>query len=659
MNRMRKKNAIPALLALLVFLCGFGPVTGTLAEELPRRLSEALDLLGEDNPEGALKRVESYLRGRKKGAYVQVAELLAGRCELALGRTAKTIDRALTVINEDPFGGMTAQAYYLLATAHQKRGDSYEAARALVGCLDSAPDENVAEMAAFRLNELARGPAGYRIGTLRLLARSGRSRSVLDSIQPSAERTPRLGVVIATRGEEDSLAKALAVGVQAGIESWNAKHRQDVELETNMVQGGSINSVLAVREMVREHGVWGLILGGTETEVFAGAVEAQASGVPVILPGQRHQGLYAAGQTTIMPEADWYREGEIAAIYAADSLAMRSFVVVAPATDLGTQTVAGFREALERRDSTEIVALEWYFPEEGVSLSRQFQRIREIAFRRNFIDSLRADSVMVDSLWSFGWWDYVYHIEDGTEEAEAERGMLYGEESGDSLVALDSVWIDSVTFDSTLFEKLWSARIDSVLRSQAYKSGRIDSNAIELASIDAFYFPIEPGSIELFAPQYAFYNFRALKMGNSAWYEHEEIYRHRQYVEDLVITAPYCLEYRSNEMIDLSRRLKRLSGDKPGPWQLRGYDAVMLLLKAMEAGGSGPWGVASGVSGLEMVKLAAGYQVFDPNHHVGLGMWLLTFVEGVAVVEDVEVRREKLAETPIKGDESPEDTAGR
>lgn len=583
--------------------------------EMPPELRTALERLDAGDAEGALASAEALLAARPDGPFAAAAALLAGRAELALGQPDRALARALAVLEREAAGPMAAQAHYLLATVHEARGESYDAARELVACLNAGALERVAAMAARRLAGLAAGPVRYRAGTLRALARSSAARAALDTLAAPPAENPRIGIIVQQESEEDTTARDLLVGARAAVKvDEQAGGRGELVVRT--VPCGAPEAVFAARTLVRREGVWALVISGRESDAIAAAVEAQAAGIPVVLPGRRRPDLYLAGPTVFMPEADWEREGAIAAMYAADSLHLRTFAVVAPATDLGRYLVEGFTKTLEARDSCEVLAVEWYFPEEGVSVSRQFLRIREIGFRRAFLDSLGADSVWHDSLWV----------------ADTTGGR------------------DTTLLDSALWKRLWRTHLDSIRRTPAFKVGAIDSNAIELKTIEGLYFPIEPGTIELFAPQFAFYNFRAVKMGNAGWYDPEELYHQRQYTEDLVFTAPYRLEETEGVMAELATEVYRETGGAVHPWNIRGFDGVRMLLTA--AGGrSGPAGTAEGLKRLKTLDLAAGRQVFDSRRHVGLGMWLLTVVEGAVRVED-PARRRLLLSPPADLDES-------
>lgn len=579
--------------SILVSMFLFAVNHPAVAQTLPDELQNSLQQLADGQPRAALMAAETYIEIYPGGEYVAAANILAGRASMAMQLYDNALEYGQRILSTPAMNPMAAQAHYLVATALQARGDTYEAARELVESLNLQETGTVAELASSRLAELLQGPLLYRVGILRDLARSDAARHALANAGGIRVDQPRFGVVVPNT-EQDTLALAMLQGVQAAVALYNRNHDgPDVLLEVENETSGALDAVQATRTLTREKGAWGFVFGGQEEDVIAATVEAQAAGVPCILPGQRKPGLFSIGPGVLQPEASWYREGEITALYAADSLNLETFAVVAPVSEQGREIVGGFTDALSRREDTEIVTVEWYFPDEGVSIDRQFKRIRRMGFRRDFADSLRQNYI---------------------------------------------------PFDSTEFEELWETHLDSIRRSLQYRIGAIDSNAIAVKDFDALYFVIESNTIELFAPQFAFYNFDAQIFGNSAWYEPTEIYRHRQYLEDWVITAPYYLQDDNNRLSMLTLQLARDQGVAVTPWHIRGFDAASVLLAQVESGRLGPRNVADGIRTLSRLDIAAGQQYFSRDRHEGLGIWFLTIHEGN--VEPENVARRKLQLTP-------------
>ncbi len=580
-----RTGTIAVFAVLLIGIVLFTPIQSQA--QLPASLQQAMEQIEAGQIEPALNTIQAYLTNYPSSPHNAAAQILAGRCELQQGKYEDAMQRAHNVLRSRTSRGMAPQAHYLMASVYQARGEAYEAALELVYCLNLSPRGQVARLAEAKLRELVQGPVYYKLDLLRDQAYSSAAENALENLSLTETTIPRIGIVLGST-EEDTVARDMLNGARAAVEWYNREHDPDAELMEESVSGGTADLVLGTRRLVQEDGVWGMIVGGNIERSLAATVEAQAASVPVVLAGQRRPGLFSIGPTTVQPEADWYREGEMAALYAADSLHLRTYVIVAPATERGQESVAGFTDVLARRGQTEIMSVEWYFPEQGLSLDRQFRRIRNLGFRRDFADSL-------------GW----YHIQN----------------------------------DSTNFNILWEAHLDSIRRSYEYRIGAIDSNDIQIRSIDALYFPIEEGTIELFAPQFAFYNFRAQTLGNSAWYDIEGLYRHRQYVEDMVFTSPYFHADTNVHMQQLSTYIARVIGGTPSLWNVRGYDAAMILLNQVASGQTGVSGVAEGILNLRDIAFASGRQYFNRDKRAGEGMWFLTVHEGTIERENISRRR--------------------
>lgn len=626
------KRWISMVFALLL---GAFVLTSTVHAQ-PEPLLNAQQEFDQGYYEAALSRLTSLLEQERNAKYFASAMVLAGRCELQLGRSGRAIDYALSALhyydgNESPW---VSEAFFLLGTAHQTRGEYYEAAQSLVDCLDHQPGEGLLESATRHLMELVEGPVRYKAETLQLRARSEMTRVVLAKMLSRSATVPTIGVLVPEGSEKEDPGAELLKGIEIALERWKSANRPEVKLEIRKIPHDASRAVHQVRMLVEEVGVWALIIGGSEEEVIPATIEAQAHNVPVILPGQRRPTLNALGRTTVLPEADWRREGELAAMYAADSLHLKTYAILAPHTDRGLEAVEGFKDILADRDSVEILAQEWYFPEEGVSIARQMQRIRTIGFRREFMDSLRTsgafdtlDSLVVAEL---------TQIPDSLVSADSA--------SADTLVLLPAL-PDSTTLDSIinareihLFEHYWRVHNDSIQRTVAYKEGKIDSNDIALEAFDAIFFPIESGSIRLFAPQLAAASFKTTRLGNSAWYVPDEVYRHRQYVEDLIVTTPYRLEAAEGLAGELRDSLSTTAPTRPTPWHIRGFDAATICLDALMSGCHGPGELGTVLSRTEDVELSSLMQSFENGVLSGRNMWKLTVKEGIVVPENTEER---------------------
>lgn len=561
---------------------------------LPAPLAKSVQLLDAGKARLALDSLNTFISQNSHSPYLTTAHILAGRCEVSLAKPGRAIKRGQEVLEGCKDDGLRAQLLYMMATAYQARGDNYEAARLLIQCIDTTNNGKVAQLASNHLKELVNSTVYYRLPTLLELASTDQSINLLTSIQTPSSDLPKIGLVVQKSDSDSVRVRSLLYGVDAAVQLFNLRNtaNQKIKVELVNIDQGPVPTVMAVRNLIRKKGVWGLILGGYEPDMLAGAIEAQAAGVPVVLPGMRSPNVSLIGPCTFQPEADWYREGEIAGVYATDSLRLKTFGIIAPVTEMGRHNVAGFIDAVGRRPGTEILATEWYFLDKKVSIDRQMKRIRKIGFRRAFADSLRADSVY---------------------------------------------------FDSLSFDELWYAHHDSIKRtSRMYKIGKLDSNAINLKTIDGFYLPIEKGTIQLFAPQLAVYEGTAQHIGNSSWYDPDELYRHRQYVEGMILTSTYWLDDQNPHLADLRVELHKKTGEVPNPWHIRGYDAARLLFSQVESGRVGPFEVATGLKWTKSINYASGKQVFDTQKHTGLGMWLLSVSNGSVTLEDIAARRRLL-----------------
>ncbi len=614
-------------------------VSSGFAQDLPRDLSLATTMLEQGNAKGALSATENYLVLNSGSEYALAARLLAGRAELALNRAGDALQRGYSVLDAaDADSPYRADAHYLIATVHQARGDYAEAAKELVAVLDSNPARNVEEDALAHLDELLDGPAAYRANELMLLARSEGTRRALRHLLPVSAETPTIGVLIPDEDSNWEQADDFLAGIQAALDLWEMDGGDPVTLEIKHVANEPARAVMAARELVREYGVWALIAAGPENLIVPAAVEAQAAGVPVMLPGEGRTALEGIGPSIVRTIADWRLEGELAATYAADVLGLKTFGIVAPFTDRGRETVAGFLSVLEEREDVEVLDQEWYRPEEGVSLAVQFKNLRTIGFRRVFLEELIEEKI--------AFMDSVANSLDslGLVEVDARVDSLRWTvvDTLNDKIVLKSQSIDSLTIPDEDFEQAWQQHLIEGRQTIEFKTGQVDSNAIALDVYDGLYLPIEPGTLPFFAPQFAFYEFNTFRFGNSAWHDPAELLRHKQYVQRVIFTTSMFLRAENKAMLDLYGQLSDSLNSAVSQWNVHGYDATRLILCAMTEGGldkpdadldivrKGPLSLAMGLRGMTRAELASGSQVFDDETPVARGLWLMDILGGVA-----------------------------
>lgn len=593
--------------------------------DLPNELERAAHALRNDDPQAAFDAAHAYLEELPAGHYALAAMLLAGRAELRLDRPAGAIDRAYDVLARcSGTSEYRPHAYYLLATAHEARGDQYEAARALVEALEAGARDDLEQDVLDHLAELMNGPAAYRARDLLLVARRENTRRVLATLLPSAAETPTIGLLLPDPDAGSRGADSLLAGVETALASWEDRGGEHVELALRWIDGDPARAVDAARDLVRNAGVWALIAAGPDAIVVPAAVEAQAAGTPVVIPGNGRPALRALGPSVVLPTPDWRLEGKLAAQYATDVLELETFGIVAPYTDRGRETVAGFLDVLAERENVTVLDQEWYRPEEGVSLATQFRRLRTIGFKREFRDRLiERELHVLDSLWA---------VVDS-----------FGLAPVDSIAGrrLVPAIRDSVHITDEQLEREWQEHLIEVRQSPEFKSGKLDSNAIELKAYDALYLPIERGTIATFAPQFAFYNFHAVRLGNSAWYDPDELLRHRQYVQHLGFTAPFNLTADNDPLWMLNEALADTSNRTVTPWHVFGWDAAGILLHAMAGGEEGatrfstaplvrrgPGEIALALRNLGEIQLAAGRHVFAETAPVAQAIWFLMVKDG-------------------------------
>jgi len=125
------------------------------------------------------------------------------------------------------------------------------------------------------------------------------------------------------------------------------------------------------------------------------------------------------------------------------------------------------------------------------------------------------------------------------------------------------------------------------------------------------YLPLSPQDVQLIAPQLAYYGLRAgsiVMLGNESWTD-DEVLRlvSPRFTNDVIASAPSPRiggETSWDEFVRRYEETYRRSLDNPFP--ALGYDAMTLVLYALERGADSPAGVADALAGVRAFRGATG-----------------------------------------------------
>jgi ABC-type branched-subunit amino acid transport system substrate-binding protein len=331
-------------------------------------------------------------------------------------------------------------------------------------------------------------------------------------------------------GEYADIGNEIREGVERGIQEYNAKNTIEIELIMRDYKHDLYKAVTELRSLARDKRIIAVLGPIDNLSSITCAAIADYEKLPVISPTATRQNITQIGDYFFQLNIPLDIQTEVLARYALDSLNLKRFATLAPIDNEGhySTLVEKFTEVVER-SGAEIVANEWYYPEER-DYSKQLMRIKRIGLKCEYTDSLtHADSSL-------------------------------------TLEELDSLYALKIKIDRTYM---------------AENNIKLDSADIPLTSIDGLFVPIYREDLQTIVSHIAQKNIQTHLLGNSDWDDPEQLKIMRKLIDGLLYvkdgyldeTSPSFRKFRNDFRVDMKKT--------PTLYHIIGYDAINYLLSAL------------------------------------------------------------------------------
>lgn len=338
-------------------------------------------------------------------------------------------------------------------------------------------------------------------------------------------------------------------------------------------EGDPVRAVRLARKLAQDKSAWAIVGGFSPSESAALAAAAEADDIPFLSTICGSEGISAIGRNIFQGRADFGSLGRALAQKAAIMFNGGNYAILAPQSQEGKQLAAGFKHAIEDAGG-EILAEEVYYPG-TVDLKSYFQRIREIGLRRAFDDSLRAFYeanrwIRTDTLYVFNpnnssdanmaYVDTNSTYEVGIKlpdhllmpiipELDTDELPDYNEPIEDSFILnlfsdsvesanpVDTIW----TLTDEFLDSLWTSEHKRIRAWMIRTEREIDSLEIPLRVFDGFLLVLEPGQIQIVAPQFARANLKTQLFGDELWADREALQKVQSYVDGIIFAEPMAM----------------------------------------------------------------------------------------------------------------------
>jgi len=353
----------------------------------------------------------------------------------------------------------------------------------------------------------------------KLLASSGHQFSVNE----------RLALLLPLSGFNEDVGKAILDGANLALEEYNNQHNINLEIAVKDYGQELITAINAFKDLSQNKNILAVV-GPLENDITAAcAAISHYEQLPLLSPTATENDLINFSDYFFQINTPIDIAAESIAQYALDSLKISRFATFAPIDDHFVKMVDKFKDTIEKAGA-EICAQAWYYPGDQ-DVYKQFMKIKREGLKLEFSDSLLT-----------------------------------------KLPDLLPEQIDS------LYSEFLSAEEE---KTELNKS-KIDSADIPVTSIDGIFIPIFKEDLQYIAPQIAYSNIQAQYLGNSDWYDIEQLKKNKNYINGIIFGTDGYLNEESWDYRQFRNEFRTKFKKSPTLYSVIGYDSFKYILQAYD-----------------------------------------------------------------------------
>jgi ABC-type branched-subunit amino acid transport system substrate-binding protein len=371
---------------------------------------------------------------------------------------------------------------------------------------------------------------------------------------------PKVGLVLPLSGSDDTYAQDFLSGFSARMQD-----TPNCDIIVYDSYGDPVRAVRLARKLTTEDKVRAIVGGLDPEEAAALAAVAEADKVPFISTTCRISDLTSIGRYVFQGRINYVGIGRALGKLAFYKLGLVNYGILAPISQAGRQISDGFKQEITS-DGGSIITEEAYYPGTR-DISAQLKRMRDIGLRKAYDDSMRT------FYRSFG---YILVDSNRYKPDSGELQAVLPPQGIDFEPDEDTTW----TLTDRLLDSLWIADHHRLNEWMSETRQEIDSLEIPLTVYDGFLLVIEPGAIEIIAPQFARYNIKTQLLGNENWANIESHYRIRNYINGIIYAEPMAAVHDSLYYL-FSTRITGSDNTELNSHHLEGERAACMIQNAL------------------------------------------------------------------------------
>ena len=342
----------------------------------------------------------------------------------------------------------------------------------------------------------------------------------------------RIAFLLPLSGDNGDIGQAMLRGAKMALSEFNHTTDPMVEIVPYDYQTQLTTALQQFKEIASDPSI-SAIFGPVENDITAAcATLADYEKMPVISPTASDENIRRLSENVVQLNIPLDVLSIKLASYAADSLGLHRYASLAPIDNYFIRFQKYFKEYQQKHGNT-FAAEQWYYPEEQ-DITKHFKALKRVGIKLAFQDSV----LQIDSTLSQSSLDSLYRI--------------YHQEQVKRLEEMHT---------------------------------KVDSADIPVTTLDGLLLTIYQSDITMMASQYAYWNLQSTLLGNSDWYDEEQLKKNRKYINGLIFVSDGYLNKESWDYRKFRNQYRMTYKSTPDKFALIGYDSFRFLLAAISESG--------------------------------------------------------------------------
>jgi ABC-type branched-subunit amino acid transport system substrate-binding protein len=345
------------------------------------------------------------------------------------------------------------------------------------------------------------------------------------------ENIARFALLLPFSGPQRDIASDIKEGIEIAANQFNDKNDISVQL-VYMDYAQDMTRALRMYKELAQNSTILAVLGPLENDISAAlAAISEYEQLPVFSPTASGDGITGLTDHFFQLNSTMGIRAKKLARYAIDSIQVKRFCTFSPVENLFIKMSEQFVDVMNQ-SGAELVSQEWYYPGDQ-DFNKQFMQMK----RTGLIFAFR------DSIWA-------------------------------EFPELDTLTVDSLYREYKLVEQEKLEETDI----------KVDSADIAVTTIDGVFIPIYKEDIPFMAPQIAYSNIQAQYLGNSDWYDVEQLKKNKNYINGIVFVSDGFVDEENWDFRNFRNIFREQFKKSPSQYHLIGYDSFRFMLSGLKSG---------------------------------------------------------------------------